>query len=61
MIPRAVLAALAAAVTFLGIHVVLLAAVAVIAVALAVLAFAIARAVADCGWRVQPYRRRFAW
>lgn len=61
MIARTVLAIVAAAVAFLGVHLVLAVAAAVIAVTLAVLGFKIAVIVADCGWRVQPCRRRFAW
>lgn len=61
MIARALAAVLAAAVAFLGIHVVLLAAAVVIAAILAVLGFAIAGVLTDCGWRLQPCRRRFAW
>ena len=61
MIPRALAAVLAAAVIFLGIHVVLLAATTVIAAAITFLLYGIARTVADCGWRTVPCRRRFAW
>lgn len=62
MSARTVLAAIALALAaILGTHVVLLIAVAAVMVALGALAFAIARVVADCGWRVQPCRTRFAW
>ena len=61
MTARVLAAILAAAVALLGVHLVLAVAAAVIAVALAVLGFKIAVTVADCGWRVQPCRRRFAW
>jgi hypothetical protein len=48
-------------VAFLGVHLVLAVAAAVILVALAALGLSIATVVCDCGWRVQPCRRRFAW
>ena len=61
MIPRVLLAALAAAVIFLGIHVELLAATAVIAGAILFVLYGIAGVIADCGGRIVPVRRRFAW
>lgn len=61
MIARVVLAVIGAAVAFLGVHLVLAVAAAVILVALAALGLSIATVVCDCGWRVQPCRRRFAW
>lgn len=61
MIARVLLATLAAALAFLGVHLVIAVAVVVIAVTLAGLTLAIAIAVAESGWRVHPCRRRFAW
>jgi hypothetical protein len=61
MIARALLAVLAAAVAFLGVHLALAVAAAVIVVILAALGLSIAILVAECGWGVQPCRRRFAW
>jgi hypothetical protein len=54
----AVFAALAAV---LGPHLLLTVAAVVITVTLAALALAIAVLAFECGWRVQPCRRRFAW
>jgi hypothetical protein len=61
MIARALAAVLAAAVAFLGVHLVIAVAAAVIVVILAALGLAIATIVAECGWGIQPCRRRFAW
>lgn len=61
MIIRALFAALAAAVTFLGIHLVLLVATVIIAAAVVFLLYCIASVLADCGGRIMPCRRRFAW
>lgn len=61
MTGRVIAATLAAALAFLGAHVVIVVAAVVITVTLAALAIGIAVLVAESGWRVQPCRRRFAW
>lgn len=61
MSARTVLAILGAALAVLFIHVVIAVAAVVIAVTLMALALAIATVVAECGWGIQPVRRRFAW
>jgi hypothetical protein len=61
MTGRIIAATLALALAALGVHLVLAVAAVVIAVTLAVLAAGIFILVAECGWRIQPCRRRFAW
>jgi hypothetical protein len=61
MSARTVLAIVGAVLAVLFIHVVLMVAAVVIAVALAALGLGIAILVAECGWGIQPCRRRFAW
>jgi hypothetical protein len=61
MTGRIIAAALGLALAVLGVHLALAVAAVVIAVTLAALVLAIAVLVAECGWRVQPCRRRFAW
>jgi hypothetical protein len=58
---HAVLGILAAVLAVAGIHVLLAVAAVVIVVILAALGLSIAILVAECGWGVQPCRRRFAW
>lgn len=61
MSARTVLAIIGAVLAVLFIHVVITVAAVVIAVTLTALALAIAILVAECGWGIQPCRRRFAW
>jgi hypothetical protein len=62
MSARTVLAAIGVALAaVLGAHLLMLLAVAVVGVTLTALLLKIAVLVAECGWRVQPCRRRFAW
>ena len=61
MTVRALFAAVAAAVIFLGIHVVLLVATVAIAAVIILLLNRIASTVADCGARTVPRKRRPAW
>jgi hypothetical protein len=61
MIARVLAATLAAALAFLGVHLVIVVAAVAITVTLAALAIGIAVLVAESGWSIQPCRRRSAW
>jgi len=61
MSARTVLAVLGAALAVLFIHVLIMVAAVVITVTLAALLLGIAILAAECGWSIQPVRRRFAW
>jgi hypothetical protein len=62
MTGRQILAAVALALAvILGMHLLVMLAVAVVAVTLAALVLGIACQVSESGWRTVPCRRRFSW
>lgn len=58
---RAILGIIVAVLAVAFIHLVIAVAAVVIVTLLAALTLGIATLVAECGWGIQPCRRRFAW